>query len=228
MTSDPAKRAQINDLISHLKEVTQDELRNGTTEQLRGSTVFSGESAKKMAALQQSTIDQINELIARPVEDRQDAVNHIKSFAAVAHTVNSVSVDDYTTLSSNPYNDQHRIELYHAGPIVYAVDTETNTVVQYGPRSLKPGESAPEFDESPALNVNQLENQAVEVVTELSSTNLADLELRTSIKENSTTSRYFFRWEDNTRELPGGIHPFIQIGLSPAGDVVSYTNTLGL
>ena len=38
---------------------------------------------------------------------------------------------------------------------------------------------------------------------------------------------YFFRWEDITRENED-MHPFIQVGFSRGGDLLSYTDSLGL
>jgi hypothetical protein len=228
LTTDPAKQAKIESLIDHMKAVTQDELAHGTTEELRGETVFSGESSEKMKALQDSTLDQINDLAARPVQDRQKAVNTIKAFATVADGNESVTVDHYETFGVNPYDNDRPVEFYIIGPMHYVVDVATNNVVQFGPRALKDGESPQQFNELSVLNHEELRDRAQALVSELSTTPLSTLTLKTTVKEGATTKRYFFRWEDNNQTLESGVHPFVQIGLSPAGDVVSYTNILGL
>ncbi len=80
----PSVQQQIDDLLEAYKQALQDELKNGETVEVEDelgerTIMLAGESAEKIEALWQETIGRINELSARPSEERNAAVQLIRS-----------------------------------------------------------------------------------------------------------------------------------------------------
>lgn len=49
----------------------------------------------------------------------------------------------------------------------------------------------------------------------------------TPITATKNDTNFFFRWEDKSRTIED-VRPFVQVGYTQAGDLLSCTNTLGL
>jgi len=215
-------------LLSNLKTATDYEFEHGTTEEFRGRKVFSGASAEKIEALQDETMAQVHKLLARPESERQNAIKNIDTFATLANTKRSADVIEYKMRGDDPYKSAAKLELYTVGLHMYVVNESTNEVIQYGPRPFKEGEARITYNEIASLNQAKLQTIAENIAKEYSPVSLDNLTLKVNVKENEYTIRTFFRWEDTSTILDDKVHPFIQVGLSPGGDVVSYSNTLSL
>lgn len=91
-TPTPTIQQEIDDLIKAYEATLQNELLNGETievqDPLDGKTLMLiGESAKKMEALWQEVVNRINELSARPAEERVSAVQLIQSIDGVGDVI---------------------------------------------------------------------------------------------------------------------------------------------
>jgi len=55
----------------------------------------------------------------------------------------------------------------------------------------------------------------------------ADLSKLTASTGEKSGTNFFFRFTDESRKIDG-TKPFVQVGFTVGGDLLSYTNTLGL
>lgn len=94
--------------------------------------------------------------------------------------------------------------------------------LQYGPNGN--ADLVGQID--PALPRKTPEELETEARALVAAQNLAlDLDQLTAQHGNKDARVYFFRWEDRSNRVDG-MPAFIQVGLSAAGDLVSYTNLL--
>ncbi len=211
---------KINALLKKLKVATQDELKNGSVIKTAKGEIFAGKSAEKMEKLHDDTQKQIDELIARPEQERQNAIVEIKKFAK-DQKINVI----YKNTSKASLNSSVPVEIYISGFDQYEVDIRNNKIIQFGPRPLAPGDNPKEFDQTLRYSLKELENMARQFILDNApEVNLDNLTANFGSKENAN---YFFRWEDASREIEE-MHPFIQVGFSRGGSLLSYANSLGL
>jgi hypothetical protein len=211
---------KIQTLLNRLKTETDNELKNGQFKDTPQGKVFAGESADKMKKLHDETRDQIDSLTARPESERQKAVDKIKKFAK-----DESAQVQYKITAKSAYNSNVLEEVYTMGLDQYEIDSRNNTIIQFGPRPRNIDEAPKQFDTTARFSKNELETMARQFITENApEVKLNDLSPKFSDKEGIN---YFFRWEDDSR-IVEEMHPFIQVGFSRGGDVVSYVNTIGL
>ncbi|MEZ4731103.1 MAG: DPP IV N-terminal domain-containing protein [Caldilineaceae bacterium] len=108
---------------------------------------------------------------------------------------------------------------------LYEINANTNEIVDFGPRSLGPGETPLTYDLTPRYTPAELEAMARTLIATHSPT--IDLTQLTPQHGNKEQTTFFFRWEDRAHRVEW-MHPFVQVGLTRGGDLVSYTNTLSL
>lgn len=107
----------------------------------------------------------------------------------------------------------------------YLVDAGTNNVVQFAPSS---GSSAV-FKQTPILSQSKLEQQAEDFLGK----NIANFaQVKTDFIYSTMTkpgnANYAFRWESKTKPAGEDMAPFVQLVVSPAGDVISFNDTRSL
>ena len=211
---------KIQSLLSKLQAASQQEQASGQLADTPQGKVFAGESAEKMKKLHDETQAQIDALIARPESERQNAVTEIKKFA----DKQDMAVN-YKSTSKSSYNAAVSAEVYTTDFDQYEVDARNNNIIQFGPRPLNIEEKSKEFDTTPRYSKVELETMARQFIAKnASAIKLDGLTPRFGDKEGVN---YFFRWEDTSREIED-MHPFIQVGFSRGGSLLSYTNSLGL
>jgi hypothetical protein len=218
--SQPSVQEKIDVLLGKLKSASDQEMATGQLEDTPYGRVFAGESAKKMEQLHEETQKQIDALGARPESERRGAVKAVKSFAEKS----DIAVN-YTHTSKSSYNANVPVEMYVVDKDQYEVDARNNTIIQFGPRPLPVGEQPKATDETPRYSYGELEAMARQFIAKKApDIRLDQLTPRYGNKENVN---YFFRWEDTSREVED-MHPFIQVGFSRGGSLLSYANSLGL
>lgn len=128
--------------------------------------------------------------------------------------------------SLSPYAPGTVTDIYYVGTDQYEVDITSVQVIQFGPRPLLTNEQSREYDTTDRYTSDELEVMAVSFITK----HAPDVDLNALIPAhgNKEEINYFFRWEDSLKNGLVGIRPFIQVGFSRGGDLLSYTNTLGL
>ncbi|MFA6973182.1 MAG: hypothetical protein WC238_00385 [Parcubacteria group bacterium] len=211
---------KIQSLLDKMRVASQQEQETGQLVDTPQGKVFAGESAEKMKKIEKETQDQIDALIARPEKDRQKAVDEIKKFAKKQ----DLAVN-YKSTGKSVYNTTVADELYTTDYDQYDVDARNNRIIQFGPRPLAIGEAPKEYDTTARYSKNELETMARQfIATNASDVKLDDLTSRFGDKEGVN---YFFRWEDTSKTVED-MHPFIQVGFTRGGDLLSYTNTLSL
>lgn len=218
--SSQSVQEKIQSLLSKLQAASQQEQTSGQLADTPQGKVFAGESAEKMKKLHDETQAQIDALIARPESERQNAVTEIKKFA----DKQDMAVN-YKSTSKSSYNAAVSAEVYTTDFDQYEVDARNNNIIQFGPRPLNIEEKSKEFDTTPRYSKVELETMARQFIAKnASAIKLDSLTPRFGDKEGVN---YFFRWEDTSREIED-MHPFIQVGFSRGGSLLSYTNSLGL
>ncbi len=221
-------------LGNQLRATAEQELAIGETAINRdGERMFSGGTAEKMKKLNEAAEKQIDELIARPQNEREAAIASISAFgdtAGAAKEMNSAISSnpriEYQRTSRSSYQRDVPVEIYYSGADQFEVDARNNQIIQFGPRPEPDDQSQGKvYDLSPRYSPVRLNKMA----RRLASGIVLGLDSR-GLMESTTNKEglvYFFRWEDKSRRAEG-LFPFVQIGLSRGGDVVSFTNTLDL
>ena len=211
---------KIQSLLDKLRVASENEQKNGQLVDSPHGKVFAGESADKMKKLHDETQAEIDALVARPEKERQLAVSEIKKFAG------KQDLDvKYKNTSKSSYNGNVPSEIYTTDFDQYEIDARNNKIIQFGPRPLNVGEKPKDLDTTARYSKDELETKAKEFIAKNApEVKLDELTSRIGDKEGVN---FFFRWEDTTREIED-MHPFIQVGFSRGGDLLSYTNSLGL
>ncbi|PIR57221.1 MAG: hypothetical protein COU72_02060 [Parcubacteria group bacterium CG10_big_fil_rev_8_21_14_0_10_41_35] len=101
----------------------------------------------------------------------------------------------------------------------------TNEIVQFGPAPLAIGEAAKVYNTEAKFAPEQLEVKAREFIAKNAPN--ADLSKLTASTGEKSGTNFFFRFTDESRKVDG-TKPFVQVGFTVGGDLLSYTNTLGL
>ncbi len=209
-------------LLEKLRIASENEQKNGQLVDTSQGRFFTGASAEKMEKLHDETQAEIDAMIARPQEQRQQAIAAIRNFA------NDPKLKvTYQDIGASSYNSALLSEIYITKYDQYEVDVRNNHIIQFGPRPIPVSEGLQdkEADTTDRYTKAELEVKAREFIAK----NAPDVQLDTlsahvGAKEDT---HCFFRWEDTTREIEG-MHPFIQVGFSRGGDLLSYTNSLEL
>jgi len=221
-SSDSGKTTQekIQSLLDKLSVASENEQRNGQLVDTPHGKVFAGESAEKMKKLHDETMAEVDALTARPESERQKAVDEIKKFSGKQ----DMAVD-YKNTGKSVYNPGVMEEVYTTDYDQYEVDARNNKIIQFGPRPLAVGEKGKTFNTEDKYSKSELETMARQFIAKnVPEVKLDDLSANFGDKEGVN---FFFRWEDTTRENED-MYPFIQVGFSRGGDLLSYTDTLGL
>jgi len=222
----PPTNALIEQLKVELDRVTQSELMYGClTSKENGRYEFCGDSKDRVEMLQNQLGEEVHkqELADRTPDGLAQVKNNIQGLAE-----REVSVTFIGT-SLNPYtNKAKRIEHWQDDRgFLYLVDRTNNHVVQFGPGPDRI--IVFERDGSKSLTIEQLQQLAEKYLSK----HVADFDL---VKANfifrqmskAGNVSYAFRWEANT--IPNGEdrRPFVQVVLSPIGEVMSFNDTRSL
>lgn len=175
--------------------------------------LLTGSSQEKMDALWDDVDRQIEELLARPTEERANAVQLIQSLSIDTGNVTYLDVD--RTL----YNQTSQLERYQTDNFIYSIDIQTNQIIEIVP--IDTGDSA---GESYSLSQAELEQKAKDIIYKV--TNGLNVSLLTPSFGDKQGITFFFRWEDRSKTLNDGMVPFIQVGLSSEGKLLNFVNTL--
>ena len=223
-TDAPPTSEKIESLKTSLDKTAQYELAHGctTTDQF-GRKEFCEESKQKVDSLHAQLVTEIRKL------EQRSAL----AIAAVTANIRTLAGDpalevSFDSTASDPYTAGGgvRIEQYRdAKGFVYLVNPADNKVIQMGPG---PG-SKIEFTVSPKLSLDKLRAKAENFLAEkIDGFNQvkADFKYREMSKPGNMS--YAFRWE--AKSVPQGeeLAPFVQVVLSPAGDVMSFNDTRSL
>ena len=185
-----------------------------------GEKVFTGDSAKQLVDLHRQASNAKEESLARPASERSAAVAKIRAFSG-----NDGLNPEYVSTSRSSYNNQVNAEFFMVGKDYFEVDMRTNEIVQFGPAPLAIGEAAKVYNTEAKFAPEQLEVKAREFIAKNAPN--ADLSKLTASTGEKSGTNFFFRFADESRKVDG-TKPFVQVGFTVGGDLLSYTNTLGL
>lgn len=161
---------------------------------------------------------------------RQGAVNKAAKVVSDARTSRAFvrtgrRVVEYSHTARSVYNRETPIEVYRVGALQIEVNALTDDIVQFGPspREDRTGEPL-DIDFTSRFTEADLSIQAREFL--LSHAGPVDLDVLLEKVSDKEGTVFFFRWEDLSRTLEPDMHPFVQVGITGSGEIVSYTNTL--
>lgn len=218
---DGSPAESVEALTAQLQEATRYEAEHGQTiKDVAGNKILTGESAKKIDALHKKAAQAYMATLERPVAERAGAIANIKAFAG------NPNLDvAYLATTKSAYNYKVISEAYRVGRNVYEVDSRTDEIIQFGPAPMVGDEQPKTFNLEPRFNAEELEAKALGFIAKKAPN--ADFSKLEASQSNKAGTAYFFRWDDTSREVDD-LHPFVQVGYTIGGDILSYTNTLGL
>jgi hypothetical protein len=210
-------------LVRQVRSTTGTELaKPGSTAEdpLTGEEVFVGDSATKVAEAHEQAAREYDALRARSPEEREGAIAAIRRFARDP----DLTVE-YGATVPNPNTSGQMVEVYTASGFQYWVDPRTDVVRQAFIMSPF-GAMESGFLE---ISTEGLEAQVREFLAQ-NCICFEDMEdqLEHQIGEKHVEGGptiQFFRWEVANGEVKAGeLVPFIQVGVSSNGVVVSYAD----
>lgn len=214
---------KIEALKSELDKVTQYEMAYGCVEKDKhGQDVLCGNSKARVEALNKQLNDEWKKSEKRSPAEVETVVSNIRKLTG------KLSLEiNFNGTSANPYtSNKKRIEFYEdSDNTEYMIDPETNKIVQFGPGV----NSKIKFAESSQLTKQDLKKKAETLLNEYIS-DFDQVKANFSYKELSKSggTSYAFRWEAKTKPQGEDITPFVQIVLSPAGEVMSFNDVRSL
>lgn len=222
----PHTNAAIESIRAELDSVTQYESAYGCLTFGRGGqSEFCGASKERIGTLESKLTEEVHklELSDRSSEALAQVRSNIESLAERKADVT------FEGTSANPYtNAVKRIEQWQDDKgFLYIVNPTNNAVVQFGPG---PGSKIPfERDGSKSLPQSELKAMAEEYLSK----HVADFD---SVKANFSSRQmskpgsvsYAFRWEAKSKPQGEDVTPFVQIVLSPVGEVMSFNDVRSL
>ena len=151
---------------------------------------------------------------------RQRDISKIKDFSG-----NQDMAVEYVSTGKSAYNQNVQENLYYAGSDQYEVDVRNGKIIQFGTRSLPVGsQNEKTYDNIPRYNTQELEAMAKEFIAK----NVSEINLeKLTPNHNNKGTNYFYRWGDKSIKTSEG-YPFIQVGYSQDGTLITYTNSIGL
>jgi len=132
----------------------------------------------------------------------------------------------YESESKSSNGKNVSVGIYIAGADRYEVDVN-GKIIEFGSRNIPVGsENEKKYDYTSRYNQQELETMAHQfIVKNLSDVDLEKLTLTQGSKSVNNTTNYFFRWENKSQKTTEG-YPYIQVGFTQGGTLISYTNTL--
>lgn len=140
--------------------------------------------------------------IIQKIEGRKSYVTYVNLF---------VHSGDPSFLGFDQVTYQTDTQMY------YTMDASTHQVIAIDPFSMPEGGEGLSFQELESLARNLVALAAPEI----------DLDTLTP-EHGSKISNQFFHWTDYSKQLPSGGFPYIQIGLTGKGELLSYVNFIPL
>ncbi len=217
----------IESLKSELERIVEYEMAYGCVEFTENKEPkFCGDSKKRIDNLESQLTDELHKL-----ELGQKSSEQITLLENTIRTLSgqSSSVITFQGTSNNPYTKtQKRIEHWKDQKgFDYWVDSNTNQVVQFGPGP----DSIFTFERDGKKSLSQTELKSIaENYLSKNIKNFDELKKQLNFRQMSKpgNATHAFRWEAKTMPTGEEILPFIQIVLSPTGEVISFADIRSL
>lgn len=220
--------ARIEELKSEIDKTAQYEFAYGCTQTNEfGQKVFCGKSKDRLEALNKELEKEVRKQTIRSDSEVAIIKSKIRTFRG-----DSSLEAEYESNFSSPFNEKRakRIESYRDQKgFEYWIDPETNSIVQFGPA----GNSNISFDNSARLSKSDLKKRAEEYLdkhvadfSEVKKKYMEEVGSKGLTNGSGSENSFAFRWN-----APAGnedMAPFVQVVLSSAGEVMSFTDTRSL
>lgn len=213
----------IEALKAELERATQEELTKGCVERdsRTGQPVLCGSSKERVEAIHARLVEETLKAEQREPEAVARVIARIRAMREDP----SLEVSFQGT-SGNPYlATSRRMEIYQdSRGMMYFVDPATDEVFQFGPGP----NSKVEFCLSPKLGVDELRQRAESFLGK----NIPDFQQIQKDWVYSESAKggtsYLFRWEAPAASAGEEVQPFVQVVLSPCGEIMSFNSTHNL
>jgi|GEM_PF-4773061 len=131
----------------------------------------------------------------------------------------------YANESKFAYDENIDEDIYISEFDQFEVNSKTGEILQFGPKPSVVGGKQKAYDYSNKYTEAELEKMAKDFIT----SHNPKIKLNELIANggNKEETNYFFRWEDRTRRVDGA-YPFIEVGFTNGGSILSYVNALDI
>lgn len=206
-------KEQAEELLRQYDAALEYELKNGETiTDEDGNVVLTGESDVKIKLLWSDTVQKIDEMTARPIEEREKTKEWLKT---IEPDTSTIAYHSHTTMPY--YGEVVNTERYSTDRNYYTINVDTGKILEVVIIDQNG------YSVEPVYSQDELQKKALEYIKMFApDLDISNLSLRTSQKIGT----FFFRWENHSVELSDGTVPFVQVGLSYSGDFLTYVNTL--
>lgn len=190
-----------------------------------GDPEFCGESKEKIDALHSELVDAVRELELSKRSDQDIASVKI----AITQATGAAGELVFEGTSANPYtNTVKRIEQWSdARGFFYIVDPSTNGIVQFGPG---PNSTMVfERDGGKSLSEDALQKTADDfLASQVKDFETVKAEYQFTSMSKPGNATHAFRWESKSVPEGEAMAPFVQVVLSPIGEIMSFADTRSL
>lgn len=176
---------------------------------------FCGESIAKVNQITKETSQKKALLQARPEKERNQTIQVIKNMREDQNL--QVGLTDF---SPNPYWEGEKMETYKDNEgMEYWVATENGQVIQFGVAPAMEGERMKEVDLTSKYSKAEVEKLA-ESFFKKNVEGFETIKARSTYTITNKDGIYFFRY-DYSKNLE-----FIQVGITVAGEIIGFNNTI--
>ncbi len=131
----------------------------------------------------------------------------------------------YANESKFAYDGSIDEDIYISEFDQFEVNSKTGEILQFGPKPSVVGGKQKAYDYSNKYTEAELERMAKNFIANHNPE--INLDQLTATGGNKEEANYFFRWEDRARRVDGA-YPFIQVGFTNGGSILSYVNALDI
>jgi hypothetical protein len=218
--------AKIEKLKAELEQTKEYEKAYGCVENTVGNE-------KILCGVSKERVDRVYDQLMWEIKNSQKRGDD--QMAKVKAAIRAIKEDpllevDFNSNFANPFTEknQKRIESYKdTKGFEYWVDPTNNSIVQFGPG----GNSKVTFRENPKLSQKQLRDR-VEKYLEKNIQDFASVQktyvFETGSKGDAADMTYAFRWNAPAPVNGEDMAPFVQVVVSSAGDIKSFSDTRSL
>jgi hypothetical protein len=215
---DPTETKMLS-LTKKLQDAIVDAAKNGQfTTDKHGQSVYAGETAKKMEALHKEVADEMRELQARPMAEREKTIDAINKWNdQFLYTVSGQpkqSLQYGGKLGGVQNIKRDGMELYYSEDYAFEIDSNSNKLVDVYIRPKEQGEPKEWLDMTARFNADQLEQKARSFVgTQNLGVDLSALKL----ERDQKIGTFFYTWTGTDGKS-------LQVAYTQGGQLIGYTN----
>lgn len=162
--------------------------------------------------------------IAYITKEKDEPSKQEKAISEIRNFMNDGNLKiQYANESKFAYDGSIDEDIYISEFDQFEINSKTGKVLQFGPKPSVIGGKQKAYDYSNKYTEAELEKMAKDFIVEHNPG--LNLDQLTATGGNKEEKNYFFRWENRARKIDGA-YPFIVVGFTNGGSVLSYVNAI--